>query len=266
MAPTLSPLVRYGGKTRLASRIIALMPPHEVYVEPFAGAASVLFRKARTPREIISDLDGRLVNCLKMMRDHPRLLQIVLEHTPYDRAEFGLCKQRSKDPLEDARRFFVLHRQSVNGLGEHWQRSAGTFRWKPWETWRNKIQQLPAVSARLKGVEIYHAHYHRALANVLIDVDQPGTVIYADPCYVHATRHSDSDYRCEMNDDAHRDLLDVLRAMKHAHVLISGYPSDLYALELKGWRVTRWRVKASAGNHRSDGRGTYRVECVWRNW
>lgn len=37
-----SPLKWHGGKHYLAARIVALMPPHTHYVEPFAGGLSVL--------------------------------------------------------------------------------------------------------------------------------------------------------------------------------------------------------------------------------
>ena len=37
------PLKTHGGKRYLAERLVALMPPHTHYVEPFAGGLSVLF-------------------------------------------------------------------------------------------------------------------------------------------------------------------------------------------------------------------------------
>jgi DNA adenine methylase len=47
---------RHGGKHYLARRIIARLPGHRAYVEPFAGGLSVLINKRPCPIEVAGDL------------------------------------------------------------------------------------------------------------------------------------------------------------------------------------------------------------------
>ena len=66
---SLQPYIRYqGGKTRLAKRIVALMPPHRVYVEPMVGGGSVYFAKKPAEREVISDADRDLMDFYRALK------------------------------------------------------------------------------------------------------------------------------------------------------------------------------------------------------
>ncbi len=58
-----------GGKTKLADKIISMMPPHKVYVEPFLGGGSVFFKKPLAEVNVINDLDKDLMNFYKGVRD-----------------------------------------------------------------------------------------------------------------------------------------------------------------------------------------------------
>ena len=61
MTRRLAPVLWYAGaKWTLAPWIIAHMPPHATYVEPFCGSCAVLFAKPRAAHELVSDRAGEL--------------------------------------------------------------------------------------------------------------------------------------------------------------------------------------------------------------
>src|SRR5579871_6540541 len=66
-----SPIIPWiGGKRRLANKIIPLFPTHECYVEPFAGAAALYFRKRPALVEVLNDINGELINLYRVVKIH----------------------------------------------------------------------------------------------------------------------------------------------------------------------------------------------------
>jgi len=57
------------GKTHLARRIVAEIPEHRIYVEPFAGGAQVLFAKEPSDVEVVSDLDPEIAFAFKFAKN-----------------------------------------------------------------------------------------------------------------------------------------------------------------------------------------------------
>jgi len=96
----------HGGKFRLAPWVIAHLPPHRIYVEPFGGAASVLLRKPRAYAEVYNDLDGDVVNLFRVLRDAQAGARLIaqLQLTPFAREEFLAAYEPADDPVERARR------------------------------------------------------------------------------------------------------------------------------------------------------------------
>lgn len=70
-APVQPPMTYFGGKTRLARRVAALLPRHEHYVECFAGSLAILLAKAPSRLETVSDLDGDLMAFWRTLRERP---------------------------------------------------------------------------------------------------------------------------------------------------------------------------------------------------
>ena len=60
-----------GGKRRLADRLIPLFPPHECYVEVFAGGGALFFlRPMPAQTEVLNDINGDLVNLYRVVQHH----------------------------------------------------------------------------------------------------------------------------------------------------------------------------------------------------
>jgi DNA adenine methylase len=96
--------------------------------------------------------------------------------------------------------------------------------------WLSALEGLAAVHARLQRVVVLN----RPAVDVIRQQDGPDTLFYCDPSYLHQTRADRDTYIHEMSVDEHRQLLDVLRTVQ-GKVMLSGYPSTLYASKLAGW-------------------------------
>lgn len=262
------PALRYfGGAWLRAGWIASFFPPaggpgHRAYLEPCAGAASVLFHKPPCKLETINDIDGRVVNFFRMLRDRHDKLIPAIQMTPWAEDEYQRARRTSRRPLEDARRFFLLCWASVVGGPNP---GPGDFRWHKALTRRSPavsdigdLGQLYAAADRLKRVQILNRDALALLEGVL-RADQAGDyLIYFDPPYVHSTRANRRGYRHEVDDAWHAAAAGLLRRAR-GPVVVSGYPSALYAelYEAHGWtRHERVFVTNSGGR---------RVEGVWVN-
>lgn len=256
------PVLRYhGGKFRLAPWIIGHFPSHKVYVEPFGGAASVLMQKPRSHGEVYNDLDGDIVNVMRVLQDRTareRLAELVTL-TPYARAEFDLAWEPVDDPVERARRTFIRAEMGFGSAGAtkgatgfriDTKRNYGTAM----HVWSKVPDKLEAFGRRLQGVLIEN----RDALQILRDHDTPETLFYVDPPYVHGTRQMGAAcYRHEMDDDAHRALLDALKIVQ-GMVIVSGYAHSIYDEALAGWTRVETVARMAAG------RGTgVRIEVLW---
>ncbi len=194
MTKRLPPPVRwFGGKYYHAPQIAKIIndTPHVTYVEPFGGAASVLLTKNPSPIEVWNDLDSRLVNFFSVLRDlsSNEKLIALLKFTPYSREEFERCcsEPLTEDPIESARRFFILCQQSTASPGSKskltpgwWAKSISVSRRGMAQNvsrWWGNIDNLPRIAERLLSVLCEHSD----ALKVLKQYDTPETLFYCDP-------------------------------------------------------------------------------------
>jgi hypothetical protein len=81
-------------------------------------------------------------------------------------------------------------------------------------------------------------------------------LVYCDPPYLPSTRRRRKVYRFELSEEQHAELLHLLRSLP-CKVVISGYPSALYAAMLKDWSYESFQSRT----HK-----TWATENVWFNF
>lgn len=262
------PFTYFGGKTAIAGQIADLLPPHEHYVEPFAGSLAVLLAKPLSPMETVNDLDGHLMTFWRVLRERPGDLERACALTPHSRAEYWACYEPAEDELEIARRIWV---NLTQGRGGQMRRTG----WRFYQNGRSGGASMPEYLAAYCGriapaaARLSHVTLECKPALELIGAygTYPGTLIYADPPYLGALRNRTKTgrsrgpaYTCDLrSDDEHRELLEALLDCRAA-VVLSGYASPLYDDLLCTW--SRREIATQTGN---GGGNRERTEVVWSN-
>lgn len=182
-----SPFKWVGGKSRLRKFIIPMIPPHTCYVEPFAGAAWVLFGKPQSDVEIINDIDGELITFFRVVREKPEELIESFAWELVSRAEFNRLANLEPQSLTDvqrAHRFYYLIMAGWGGEaryprfqtsirdGGHGNRLAGAL--------KSLRQRLTPIHHRLQTVLIENMDWQDCMERY----DSPSTVMYLDPPYM----------------------------------------------------------------------------------
>jgi len=261
------PALRYrGGKWRIARWIVEQFPPHECYVEPFAGAASVLLHKAPASLECLNDLDGDVVAFWRVLRERPHEFIGRILTTPFSRRELALAceplqdlKGREEDDMERARRLWV---RCYQGRGSSSRKSGWRFQptnvFPSGQTWRQdhakaarRIHGLVDIAARLQNVQIDNCDVLECIGRW----DRPGTLFYLDPPYADGREHSPKLYAHEMDTAAHEALAEALHGVRGMAV-VSGYPG-LYDQLYQGWE----RLERGTSGERQKPT----IEVLWLN-
>jgi site-specific DNA-adenine methylase len=287
---------KHGGKSYLARRIVGVLRPKQIFVEPFAAAASVMLNRdaasIRDAFEIYNDLDWLDANLYACLRDSGFEIIARLTEIPYDEPHFETAKLhadtidaliRAGDKpkewsVEAALSTIIRSRFSRGGLGVSFAWSERKRGGLPgdlnaWKTWREN--DLPRTVSRVANWTIYSGRAS-ALIRDYRGVDVAS--LYLDPPYVPNTRTHKTSYgpfempalRSEVAAslrglvDTHEDLLESI-VDATADVAISGYDSELYRriLTAPRWRRIELELPNNAGQGKSKKR---RTEVLWFNF
>jgi DNA adenine methylase len=255
------PVLKYpGSKWKIAEWIIEQMPEHHSYIEPFFGSGAVFFSKPPSKIETINDLDSRVPNLFKIIRDEPERLAALIAGTPYSKEEYDNSFVSTDDIYESTRRFLVQCWQShtfrVNEYKCGWKIDVqGRDKAYAMYNWYRLPRWLLDTTERLRHAQIENMN----AVELIQKFNYKNVLIYADPPYILDTR-SEHQYMHEMSDDENIKLLEALLGHK-GPVMVSGYASALYNKYLIDWHcISRNNYSFNAVG------GKQNKEALWMNF
>lgn len=255
-----TPISYYGGKQKLAKRIVALIPEHRQYVEPFFGGGAVFWTKAPSKVEAVNDINESCITFWRVLKSRFVELKTELECSLHSeelhrQARAVLAQPADHDEVRVAWAFWVQTNMSFANTIRGGFAFSNSGR-EPRNT-ANKIAGLNVEHAdRLRHVEIFC----RDAINLIQRKDGPDTFFYLDPPYPESDCGHYSDHK-----DVYYRLLEVLPTIKGRFIL-SSYPSQ----ELEDVRTScgfhsRDLVQALAVSGKANA-GKTKTECLTMNF
>jgi DNA adenine methylase len=208
----IGPLPYIGGKNRLATKIISMLPEHTTYVEAFAGGAQVFFHKPPSNVEVLNDLDFDIVNFFRVCQWHYEELVRYLRFCLASRKLHELHVKTDPATLTDiqrAGRFFYLQKNSWGGLIVRQK-----FHYGVSQPSNYNPERIPEIiedaHRRLQRVQIESLPYQQVLERY----DRPETFFYLDPPYWERKL-----YKFNFSQTDFHELEARLRALKGRFIL-----------------------------------------------
>jgi len=242
------------GKKRLADRLVALLPAHKTYVEPFAGSAAVFFAKDPVDTEVINDADPEIAQAFRLIKRLTRKQLEQLQGMKWTGDEATFKRLIDASPTDDVgklHRFLYLTHFSYGKLrGKSFNPGSDGV---PART----VDRIEAFAPRLKNVRVYGGDY----AKVVQKYDSPNTVFFFDPPY--------PGYNVDVGegDFDEQRFFEVLKSLKGKFLLTYGVRGKLPALvKDAGFTVRRIRTPRSIRAMRGVGGSTVLTQLLVANY
>lgn len=250
------PLIPWiGGKRRLIKEILPWALPHTCYVEPFAGAAALLFAKGISKVEVLNDVNADLVNLYRVVRHHLDEFVRQFRWALTSRKLFEWAQATPPQTLTDiqrAARFFYLQKLCFGAKVEGQTFGVATTSTQALNLLRIE-EELSAAHLRLSQVVIEHMDWMACIERY----DRPHTLFYCDPPY-----WGTEGYGVAFGLNQYTRMAEMMRSIKgKAIVSVNDIPEMRAAFH--GLTQRRLSIRYTVGS--PSGRGE-KGELLIRNW
>lgn len=257
-----TPISYYGGKQKLATKIISSIPAHTLYCEPFLGGAAVFFAKEPSEVEVINDTNRELINFYKTVQNDFVSLEKEIRITLHSRDLFRKASviYNHPDMFNEIKRAWAVWVLSTQGFAAKIDGSFGYDRSKNTTTKKiinNRDRFTEDYAIRLQNVQLEAAD----ALYVIGSRDSLESFFYCDPPYFN----SDCGHYDGYSQDDFENLLKKLSAIK-GKFLLSSYPSDILHDYAKQHNWKMWSVEQGVTINNKSGYLKRKVEVLTSNY
>ena len=257
-----TPITYYGGKQKLASIIVHLIPKHILYCEPFVGGAAIFFAKKPSPIEVVNDINRELVNFYKQTKENFISLEKQIRISLHSRDMFRQASivYNNPDMFDEVKRawaVWVLSTQGFSGiLDGSWGYDISTSTTtKRINTKKNSFTETLAIRLQNCQIECADALY------IIGSRDAEDSFFYCDPPYYN----SDCGHYKGYTEHDYESLLFLLSRIK-GKFLLSSYPSPVLEkyITKNNWSKRSIKQKVSVNN--KGGNPKSKIEMLVANY
>lgn len=257
-----TPISYYGGKQKLASKIISVIPEHKLYCEPFLGGAAVFFAKEPSCIEVINDTNRELINFYKTVQNDfvglEKEIRISLHSRDLHRKASVIYNH--PDMFTEIKRAWAVWVLSSQSFSAQLDSSFGFDLTKNTTTKKiinNRDRFTEEYAIRLQNVQLEAAD----ALYVIGSRDTSNSFFYCDPPYFN----SDCGHYDGYSKEDFEMLLNKLANIK-GKFLLSSYPSDILLKYAKanGWNM--WSVEQGVTINNKSGYIKRKVEVLTANY
>lgn len=244
-----APFCRLGSKYSIAKQILQLIPPHDIYIEPFMGSGIIFFNK-ETPKRgsVLNDLDKDLIDAFKNIKKI-NLNTMDLSYIKYYKSANLVNKFIQSAPDTP-----------INTFVKDLYKYCGTFASAPrsriykfLDPYR-KIEKLEYYKAKLKQSKLFAQSYE----TIIKKYDSSDAFIFLDPPYEESKgiyKHYTFDYY---------ELRDILNNIKDKFMLTLNDSANIRQI-FKGFNVYTIAVPIDS-RQMTRKHGTTRRELIITNY
>lgn len=254
-------LTYYGGKQKMCSDIINLIPGHSLYCEPFCGGAAVFFAKQPSKVEVLNDTNSELINFYRVVQNDFVSIEKEVRISLHSRRLHKDAQVIYNNPhmFSDVKRawaVWVLAAQSFSAIldgswGYDVKKGTTSLRIK------NKREAFTEeLAIRLQNVQIECTDALR----IINSRDSKDSFFYCDPPYFN----SDCGHYDGYSPDDFESLLKALSRIE-GKFMLSSYPSDMLSryTDMNKWNTKVFNFKVSVNK---GGNGKKKVEVITANY